>query len=190
MDKTIVKISSELEMLGFIKTNGTQCRFVSMVTETPVKNIKAACPFKGVIKTSRKRGMINVNFSASVGRKLAASLGLPEKDIEYIPGETWYQHLTTVDGKSLPVVVNKKTPDNGEYYLQYFPTSSENVYHMPNGEPVQESQLEPYFYAKAKSEFKPIVISIKLSNIKELRASGVIMQAEDIDEAKAALANG
>ena len=190
MEKTIVQIQNHLEMVGFIKSNGTQCRFVSMVSETPVKNIRAACPFKGVIKIARKRGMINVNYVASVQRRVAERLGVKETEVEYTPGETWYKHLTTVDGKSLPLVVNKKTPDNGEYYLQFFTTSSDNVYRMPNGEPVLESQLEPYFYASKRDEFKPTVISIKVSNIKEIRASGVIMQAEDLAEAESALATG
>lgn len=190
MEKTIVQIQNHLEMVGFIKSNGTQCRFVSMVTETPVKNIRAACPFKGVIKIARKRGMINVNYVASVERRIAERFGVNEKEVEYKPGEVWYQHMTTVDGKTLPLVVNKKTPDNGEYYLQYFPTASEDVYRMPNGEPIMKEQLEPYFYASKREEFKPTVISIKVGNIKELRASGVIMQAEDLAEAESALASG
>jgi hypothetical protein len=134
--------------------------------------------------------MINVNYVASVQRRVAERLGVKETEVEYTPGEVWYKHLTTVDGKTLPLVVNKKTPDNEEYYLQYYPTASENVYRMPNGEPVQKSDLEPYFYASKREDFKPVVISIKVSNIKELRASGVIMQAEDLAEAESALAAG
>ena len=191
MDKTVVKISSELEMLGFIKTNGTQCRFVSMVTETPVKDVRAACPFKDVIKISKKTGMINVNYASKVSRMIAEKLGLNDADVNYIPKASWHEHLLTSDGKPLPVVRNRNHPDNGKHYLLYYPRTSENVYRLPNGEPVQENELKPYFYAKSSlSEFKPPVITIDLANIKELRASGIIMQAEDIDEAKAALANG
>ena len=166
MNKTVFQIQSHLEMVGFIKANGTACRFVSMVSETPVKNIRAACPYKGVLKISRKRGMINVNYVASVERKIAANLGVEPKEVEYTPGEVWYEHLTTIDGKALPLVINKKKGD-GEYYLQYFPTSSENVYKIPSGEVVTKEQLEPYFYKESKKDFKPTVISIKVANIKE-----------------------
>jgi len=186
-NKTIVQINDALEMVGFIKSNGTQCRFVSMVSETPVKNISAACPFKGVIKISRKRGMINVNYVNSVAKRIAEKVGVPVGEVEYEAGNVWYKHLQTVDGKSLPLVVNKKTPDNGEFYLQFFPTGSDNVYQMPNGDTITKEQLTPYFYKDNRPDFKPCVISIKVSNIKELCASGVIMQAQDLDEAEAAL---
>lgn len=187
-DKTIVTIGSHLEMVGFIKSNGTQCRFVSMVSETEPK-LRAGCPFKGVIKISRKRGMINANYNTSVRTRIAALLGVDIKEVEYENGEVWYKHLQTVDGKALPIVVNKNTPDNGEFYLQYYPSASENVYRMPNGDSVAEETLEKWFYKRSERDnFKPVVIAIKVSNIKELRASGVIMQAEDLAEAEAALA--
>lgn len=186
---TIVSIQNHLEMVGFIKSNGTQCRFVSMVSETEPK-LKKSCPFVGVKKISRKRGMINANYNTAVRKRIAERLGVEIKEVEYENGEVWYMHMKTVDDKALPLVVNKRTPDNGEYYLQFYPTHSENVYQLPNGEIVQEAQLEQYFYTRSeRAEFKPTVISIKVSNIKELRASGVIMQAEDVAEAEAALAN-
>lgn len=189
MDKTIVQIESELEMLGFLKSNGTSCRFVSMTTQTVVKNIRKGCPFKGVIKISRKRGMINVNYNAAVCRNVAAKLGVEVKSVEYENGEVWYEHLQTVDKHSLPVVVNKKSPNNGKFYLQYFPTDSTNVYRMPDGRMVDEEDLKPWFYTDHRPDFKPTVISIELANIKKLCASGVIMQTEDLAEAQAALAN-
>lgn len=191
--KTIVQITSPLEMVGFIKSNGTQCRFVSMVSETEPK-LKKNCPFLGVKKVSRKRGMINVNYNKAVCRNISELLGVEVKEVEYTNGEVWYYHLTTVDAKPLPLVINKKVAIENvnaetDFYLQFFPTASENVYKMPNGEIIDEAKLEPYFYSKGeRKEFKPCVISIKVENIKELRASGVIMQADDLKEAEAALA--
>lgn len=183
-DKTIVEIQSHLEMVGFIKSNGTECRFVSMVSET-VPKLRAGCPFKGVKKVSRKNGLINANYNTSVRNRIATQLGVAVKDVEYTNGEVWYQHLQTVDNRALPLVVNKNTPDNGKFYLQYYPRHSENVYVMPNGDTVPESQLEPWFYKRSERDnYKPVVIAIEVSNIKRLAASGVIMQAEDIDEAE------
>ena len=177
-----------MEIVGFVKSNGTQCRFVSILTETKVTNIRKGCPYDGVLKISKKRGLVNIDYVESVRRKFAASIDEPLKNIEYAAGETWYKHLTTNDGNSLPIVVNKKTPDNGEFYLQYFPTSSKSVYKMPNGEPVTEEALAPYFYKSTKVEYKPIVISVNVKNIKRLSASGVVMQTADLSEAEMALA--
>lgn len=174
-------------MLGFLKANGTQCRFIGMVSTT-VPKLKAGCPFHGVVKTSRKRGMINVNYNNSVRRRIAERLGVEFKEVEYENGQVWYQHLQTSDGKALPVVVNKKTPQSGKYYLQVYPTAAENVYTLPNGDTIDEAQLQPWFYAKERDAFKPVVIAVSLENVKELRASGVIMQSEDYDDAEQALA--
>lgn len=182
--KTIVTIDSELEMLGFLKANGTSCRFVSMLLVTPVKNIKAGCPYKGVMKYSRKNGLINRNYNTACRNGIAEVLGVDAKSVEYTNGESWMKHLETADGKALPVCVNKKTPDDGKYYLQYFPMSSENVYQMPDGTPVSYEDLKQWFYERNESSFKPLTIAPLLSNIKELRASGVIMQTSDVDEAK------
>jgi hypothetical protein len=185
--KTIVEILSELEMVGFIKSNGTQCRFVSLVCET-VPKLKKNCPFKGVRKVARKLGIINANYNTSVRRRLAETLGVELSEVEYVNGEVWYKHLQTVDGKPLPLVINK-AKDNGKHYLQYFPHKSTHRYVCANGEEVTESQLDPYFYAQAeRPDFKPCVISIDVANIKKLVASGVIMQTEDLEEAEKILA--
>jgi len=188
MKKNVIQIDSPIEMVGFIKSNGTACRFVSILTETIVTNIRKGCPYEGVIKISKKCGLVNVDYVESVKRKFAASLDEPVKNIDYTAGEIWYKHLTTIDGKSLPIVVNKKTPDNGEFYLQYFPTSAKSVYQMPNGEPVSEENLKPYFFKSNKVGYKPVVISVNVKNIKRLSASGVIMQTDDLPEALSALA--
>ena len=165
------------EIVGFMKANGTNCRLVSLVTETKPK-MKPGCPFSGVVKVSRKRGIVNANYNESVRRRLAKHLGVKLKEVEYQDGEVWYQHLTTADGQMLPLVVNKKvqTPSAAtEFYLQYFPTRSTNAYRMPNGETVTAEQLQPWFAKQAeKPHYKPAVISVKVSNIKKMRASVVL----------------
>jgi hypothetical protein len=185
MNKNIVKISHHLEMVGFIKTNGTQCRFVSMVSETEPK-LRAGCPYKGVVKVSRKNGLINRNYNKAVEKLVAAKLGVSPSDVEYEAGETWYRHEMTSDGKALPLCVHK-TKNDGKFYLQYFPMSSKHKYRLPYGDIISESVLEPWFYARKESEFKPVVICVGMENIKELRASGVIMQASDLADAESIL---
>lgn len=186
-DKTIVSISNHLEMVGFIKANGTQCRFVSMVSSTAPK-LKKGCPFVGVRKVSKKNGIINANYNTSVRNRIAERLGVKLNEVEYENGEVWYRHLMTQDEKPLPLVVNK-TKNDGKFYLQYFPHKATSKYVLPNGEEVKEEQLEQWFYAKSERPvFNPCVISINVENILELRASGVIMQTEDIEEAEQLLA--
>lgn len=186
--KTIVSILSPLEMAGFIKSNGTQCRFVAIVTDTPVVKMRKASPFQGVRKVSRKLGLVNANYNTSVRNRIAAKLGVTLSEVEYENGDVWYQHLKTVDGKNLPLVQHKDEAKQGKLYLQYFPHKSVNAYVMPNGDTVTEAELKPWLYKESeRPDYKPSVIAVELGNVKELRASGVIMQAEDIDEAEAAL---
>ena len=197
---TIVSIASHLEMVGFIKSNGTQCRFVSMVSQTPVVKIKAGNPFhkvsKGKVvgdcrlfKVSRKLGLINANYNTSVRNRIAEKLGVKLSEVEYENGEVWYQHVNTAEGKPLPLVQHKTKAD-GKYYLQYYPHKSANCYVDESGNIVPDEKVTPWLYAESeRAEFKPVVIAVAVENIKELRASGVIMQAEDIEAAESALAS-
>lgn len=188
MDKTIVQFGSELEMLGFLKTNGTQCRFVSMTIDTPVTKMRKASPFQGVRKVARKMGIINANYNTSVRRRIAERLGVELAEVEYENGQVWYKHLTTKDGKRLPVVVHA-TKETGKHYLQYFPHKSEHQYVMPNGEIVPDETLKPWLYKESERvDFKPAVIAVELGNIKQLKCSGVIVEMPDFEEAEKVLA--
>lgn len=183
-------------MAGFIKSNGTQCRFVSLVSRTPVVDIRAGNPWgaskktkSGLFKVSRKNGIVNANYNTSVRNRIAEKLGIKLSEVEYENGEVWYQHLLTVDGKPLPLVQHKdETKRGGKLYLQYFPHKANSVYVNEQGDTVADSLVEPWLYAKSeRPDYKPTVIAIELGNVKELRASGVIMQAEDLAEAETAL---
>src|ERR1039458_315193 len=134
--KSVIRMASELEMLGFLKTNGTACRFVAIVSKTPVVKIRVGNPWgasakskNGLYKVSRKLGIINANYNTSVRNRIADRLGVTLSEVEYESGETWYEHLQTVEGKALPIVQHKdETKRNGQYYLQYFPQKSSNAY--------------------------------------------------------------
>lgn len=182
--KTQVKITDPLEMVGFIRTNGTRCQFVSMLTVTAPK-LKKGCPFEGVKKYSRRNGLLNVQYNAAVRRNIAKTLGVPMADVEYENGQVWYVHQTTTDGKALPLVVNK-TKQDGKFYLQYYPMrSAGTVYRLPNGETVEEETLKPWFYAKSKrDEYKPRVVCFDVANIAELRASQVIIETDKTAQAQ------
>jgi len=185
----VVKMINTLEMVGFIKTNGTQCRFVSLMSNTPVVKIKKDCPYKNVRKVSKKIGLLNANYNTSVRNRIAEKLGVKLNEVEYTNGEVWFKHLQTEDSKNLPLVVNKEKND-GKHYLQYFPHSSTSKYVSETGEEIAEELLKPYFYKESvRPDFKPCVIGIDLANICELKASGVIIQMPDFAEAEAILAD-
>ena len=179
---------NQLEIVGFLKTNGTQCRFASILSDTAPK-LKQGCPYTGVRKVSNKIGLLNANYNTSVRRRLAETNGVTLAEQDYENGEVWYEHLQTVDGKNLPVVVNK-TKQDGKFYLQYFPLKSSHKYVDANGIELSETQLEPYFYKQsARPEYKPCVISIDLANVRQLKASGVVIETPDFEEASAILAD-
>ena len=116
-------------MLGFLKTNGTQCRFVAMTTKTPVVKIRADNPWGagaktkcGLYKVSRKIGIINANYNSSVRNRIAETLGVKLSEVEYQNGQVWYEHLTTQDGKALPVVQHKdERKRDGQVLFAVFP---------------------------------------------------------------------
>jgi hypothetical protein len=195
MEKNIVQMISELEMLGFIKTNGTQCRFVGMTFKTPVVKIKSGNPWgagkseKGLYKISRKIGLINVDYNASVERRIAEQTGIPIAKVDYTPGKCWYHHLTTVDGKPLPIIENNN-PEKPGYYLQYFPQKSlENYFINEANEVIPDETVKPWLYAEQeRAEYKPVTLTVKLANILQLKASGVIIDMPKLEEVESILA--
>ena len=195
--ENVVQMESELEMLGFIKASGTACRFVSMTSKTPVVKIKVGNPWgagaktkNGLYKVSKKIGIINAKFCKSVESRIAAKLGVPAAEVQYEAGEVYYEHLMTKDGKPLPIVQHKDETKRKGYLLQYFPQKSENVYVNEAGEPVADEVVKPWLYAESeRSEFKPSVIGIYLSNILRLKASGVVIEMPDLAEVESVFAD-
>ena len=187
---------STLEMVGFLKTVGTESRFVSMVSNTPVVKIKASNPWgagaktkAGLYKVSKKLGIINANFNTSVRRRIAERLGVELKEVEYEDGEVWYEHLRTSDNKPLPLVQHKDESKKGDFYLQYYPMKSANHYVNEAGEIIPDSIVQPFLYKESeRPDFKPTVIVVNLANVRQLKASGVIINMPDFDESEAILA--
>jgi len=198
MEKSnVVSMVSELEMLGFIKTNGTNCRFVAITTKTPVVKIRAGNPWNagaktksGLYKISRKIGLINVHYNAAVERRIAEKLGVKPAEVEYEGGEVYFEHLKTADGKNLPVVQHKDEAKRKGYLLQYFPQKSTNAFVNEAGEPVSADEIKSWLYKESeRSEFKPATMAVYLSNILQLKASGVVIEMPGLDEAEQILAD-
>ncbi len=153
-------------MVGFLKSVGTECRYVSMITVTEVKMRKTGNPYLGAVKVSNRNGLINVNFTNSVERRVAESLGISPTQVEYTPGKTWYKHLQTAEGKPLALCVHQS--DEGKYYLQYFPHKAKSVY-LFKGELIAYEKLAPFVTEKEQNEFKPVVITLALKSIRQVK---------------------
>ena len=184
--KKTIKITGPLEIAGFLRTNGTQCQFVSMLTETEVK-VKKSCAHRDVKKLSTRLGLINMDYNTAVRKRIAAEIGVPIAAVEYENGAVWFSHVMQ-DEKKLPLVFHSTKQDN-ELYLQYFPLKSgKTKYVLPNGETIEKSEIEPHLYAKSKSEYKPATCVFKLSNIKQLCAAGFVIQTNETESVKEILA--
>jgi len=201
MKETVVKMIDQLEMVGFLKTNGTACRFVSLICKTPVVKIKVGNPFGQVIKSgkvqgecrlfkvAKKIGIINAKYNTSVRNRIAEKLGVTLPEVEYQNGEVWFKHLLTSDGKNLPLVVNKDETKQG-YYVQYFPHKSTHKYVNAAGEVIPDEVIQPYLYKKSeRPDFKPCTIEINLANICQFKTSGVVIEMPNFDDAAAILAD-
>jgi len=201
MDRNaVVKMVSELEMLGFIKSNGTECRFVGLVTKTPVVKIRAGNPWHVVknnkvvglcnlFKVAKSHGLVNPNYNTSVRRRIADKLGVTLSEVEYQNGECWYEHLKTSEGKTLPIVQHKDEAKREEtgYSLQYFPLGYSGSYYVNGaGETVPDADVERWLHAKSeRPDYKPAVQAPKLRNILSLKASGIIIEMPELEEAQA-----
>ena len=193
-----IKMMDTLEMVGFLKTNGTASRFVSLTIQTPVVKMRAGNPWhkisKGKVvgepnlfKVAKVTGLINANYNTSVRRRIAEKLGVELGEVEYVNGTVWYTHEMTENGKPLPLVKHA-TKDNGERYLQYFPHKTESVYVNAAGEVIPKETVKPWLYAETnRPDFKPQTQVVNLANVRQLKASGVIIEMPDFDEAAAAL---
>lgn len=195
---------SELEMLGFIKANGTQCCFVGLVTKTPVVKMRVGNPWHvikdgkvqgecNLFKVAKSHGLINANYNTSVRRRIADKLGVTLGEVEYENGKCWYEHLMTVDGKPLPVVQHKDESKREEtgYGLQYFPLGYSGSYYVNGqGETVPDSEVARWLHkASERPHYKPAVQAPKLRNILSLKASGVIIEMPELAEAEALFAD-
>jgi hypothetical protein len=178
--KKAIKISDPLELVGFLRANGTQCQFISMLTHTEA-DVNKSCPFKGVVKVSRRNGLINMNYNTAVRKRMADAMGVPIEEVEYTNGKTWFKHETTdgtPEGKALPLCVHATKP-TGKFYLQYFPIQSSGTYFMDErGERIPVEALKPYFpKEREKSEFKPITCVFGVDSIKQMHVAGVIIES-------------
>lgn len=181
--KTTIKISSPLELVGFLRSLGTTSTFISMRTETVVEMRKTKNPYVGTVKVQKRNGLINVNFVRSVERNMEKA-GI--ENPEYVAGKTWYVHESTEEGKPLPLCIHKK--DKNKFYLQYYPhkTIGETTYWL-NGKQLtkeQVSEMQKFVIEDKKDTFKPIVLTFSIDSIRELKARQITILNHTISRLK------
>lgn len=167
-----IKIENKAELVGFLKMIGTECRFVTVDTETKVENMpKRGNPYVGTVKVCRRNGFVNADFVAAVEKRYAEQHGLNKKDVTYTPGSVWYRHVMTEEGKPLCLCEHQKTPE--KKYMQMFPLRNlgETIYVHPtlgklNKEQIEE--MEGRMYANNSPEWKPTVITLAIDSIRSV----------------------
>ena len=187
-----VKIKNKNELIEFLKTIGTETRFITADTETVVEmnkgrltgrkvkspktgkdiNEKEPNPYYGTVKVARRNGFVNANFVKAVEKRYAEMFGLDVKDVEYTPGETHYIHCSTDDGKPLCLCENKKDPNRK--YMQFFPLRNlgETVYIHPTLGRLDKNQISDMYknwvIEKEQEEWKPRVIVLAIDSIRSI----------------------
>jgi len=171
-------------MVGFIRSVGTECQFVSLLTETEVKMRKTGNPFVGAVKRVTRNGLLNINYVMACRRNLAKEQGTEVKDTEYVAGETWYIHEKTDDGLPLALCIHKK--DSAKFYLQYFPhrtIGQAEYFHNGRKLTVEEVAVLKTFVTESNREaFKPNVITLAIDSIRCLKARKVTMNNNTISK--------
>lgn len=159
-------IKDNNELVSFLRMLGTECQFVTLVTETEVKMRKTNNPYVGAVKITRRNGLVNVNHEARVNRRMKEA-GV---DPDYVGGETWYVHETTVEGKSTPLCFSKKNPN--QRYLQFFPNRTKGTKYVLNGRELttnEVTEMKSFIPEKDWGEFKQPVITLKMDSIRQVK---------------------
>jgi len=170
--KETIRIEDRAELIGFLRGIGTEARFITLDTETPVKMRKTGNPYVGTIKIAKRNGLIGVDFVRACERRYAKLHNLDQKDVEYTPGKVWYEHCMTAENKPLALCQHKTKKT--QKYLQYFPLRNlgETLYVHPTLGQLTKEQIDD-MYARFvrpedREEWKPRVITLGIDSIRSV----------------------
>lgn len=192
-----IRIEDRQELIGFLRTVGTACCFVTADTETVMIMNKTRLlggrirsrktgkfilkrelnPYFGTVKVAKRNGFINANFVKACQKRYAELHNLDPKDVEYEPGETHYIHCQTEDGKPLCLCQNKAKPERK--YMQFFPIQNlgETIYIHPTLgrlNPIQiKDMYDNWVSEEEREEWKPRVIILGIDSIRTVKISRV-----------------
>jgi hypothetical protein len=179
------KIENKEELIGFLRSIGTECRFVTVDTETVVKNMpKTGNPYHGTVKIARRNGFVNADFTKACEKRYAELHGLKPSEVEYTPGNVWYHHVMTAENKPMCLCEgNKPNKKTGkiEKYMQFFSIRNlgETVYVHPTIGKLTKAQIEDMnsrMYADNSPDWKPGVITLAIDSIRTITFRKVRLQ--------------
>ena len=165
---------------SYLRTIGTECRFISMVTEVEVDCRKTNNPFVGAVKRSRRNGLVNVNFVRGVLRRMKES-GIEQP--VYVPGKTWYIHEHDDNGNALALCQSKK--DSNKKYLQYFPWRSYDNTYYHNGVQLTDKEvqvLKTFIPPITPKPFKRSVITLSMDSILKVTFRNINTEVLNLDK--------
>jgi hypothetical protein len=189
MRNTTIKIEDKAELIGFLRSIGTECRFITVSTETVMDmnmarntgkkvkspktgkliNEKEPNPYYGTVKVARRNGFVNAEWVKMVEKRYAEATGIPVDEVTYTAGSTWYQHCQTEDDKPLCLCEHQK--DASRKYLQMFPLRNlgETTYIL-NGNQLTKEQVsdmyENWVPEDENPEWKPRCIVLAIDSIR------------------------
>lgn len=192
MKNVTIKIENKQELIGFLRSIGTETRFITVTTETEVDQNKTRLtgrlipstaksqkgkliherqqnPYWGAIKVSRRNGFVNADFVKMVEKRYAEIMGVSVSDVEYTPGGTWYQHCH--DENNRPLCLCEHQKDHSRKYLQMFPLRNlgETTYWLKGQKMTQEQvsdMYENWVTEKERTEWKPVTIVLAIDSIR------------------------
>lgn len=130
------KFITEQQLLDtLIKLRGAT--FATIVAETEPK-VKKDCPYKPVKKLTRVNVTINGNYENMVNNQRGREG--KSQTFESMP-RAWGERI-----QGTPVITHK-----GNYYLAAKPEKYFESSFFHNGQPVDEKEIKPYFYARGET---------------------------------------
>ncbi len=190
MKNITVKIKDTNEIVGFLRSIGNACRFVTVNTETVLNmpqgkptgrkipspktgkpiNEKTPNPYYGTVKVARRNGFVNADFVKMVEKRYAEMNEIPVEDVTYTPGSTWYRHCQDEQGQPLCLCEHQKNTE--QKYMQMFPLRNlgETVYIHPTLGKLNKEQVSD-MYANwvpedENPEWKPRCIVLEMNSIR------------------------
>lgn len=170
---TIIKAKSPIETITNILTGLQGAKIVKLTVDVKCKTY-SSCPFKNVHKKEEILGLVNFYYNEGVLRRLRKETG--KKNVDFKRGTSWHTAILDKQGKLTPFCSHKKT---GEVYIRLMHLKTVACQYFAGPKRIDTDDVLCYTYPHHdypnQGLQNPLVfLTIKLSNIKELKVDGKI----------------
>ncbi len=189
MKTTTITATTTTTIADVIRSAGNGSQFISMETCTLLddkmnkkrRDNKLPNPYFGAIKIARLNGLVNVDFTAAVNRRMAAR-GVESPN--YQAGPVWFSHEMSENGGKLALVYH--TTKTEQKYLQYFPVRklgrSEYFLNGIRMTPEQVNDMKQNcFKPTYQSADKPMTRVYGLAGIRKLKMRKISLSSNAVD---------